>query len=94
MECFSDLRGHEKPVHAIRQIVIRKDEVGAEMATRKQLPGLRPIGRRRRPMAFLRQHQLEEFAQFSVILNDQDRTGVTGIGAHPIISSERRLATE
>ena len=73
MECFSNLRGHEKPVHSIRQIVVRKNEIRLKTPVDEQTQRRRTVSRCCQAVAVLFEDQFEEFTQFSVIFDDQNR---------------------
>src|SRR6185437_10123382 len=92
MERFPYLRGDEKAVHAIRQIVVCENEVGLETAMSEQFKRCGAVGCRGRAMALVREDHLEQFTDFSVVLDDQDRADTVSATTLLTISREDSLA--
>ena len=92
MQCFSYLSGYEKPIHSIRQIVVREDEVRSQTTMDDQFLRRGAIGSCCWAMALLLEDYLEEFAQFSVVLDDQNRAGTASRVARLTISSDQKLS--
>ena len=85
MKLLPQLRGDLQPVHAVRQIVVRKDEVRPDRPSRHQFQRRDAVRRRCRAMAFVLEDQLEEFAHFGIVLDDQDRAGAANAFDDPVI---------
>ena len=75
MKLLPQLRGDLKPVHAIRQIVVCKDEVRPDRPSRHQFQRRDAVRRRCRAMALVLEEELEELAHVGIVLDDQDRAG-------------------
>ena len=85
MKFLPQLRGELKPVHAIRQIVVGKDEVGPDRPSRHQFQRCDAIRRCRRAMALVLEEELEEFAHLRIVLDDQDRASAASAFSYPVI---------
>ena len=86
MKLLPQLRGDLKPVHAVRQIVVREDEVGPDRPSRHQFQRRDAVRRCRRAMAFVLEEKLEELAHFGIVLDDQDRAGAASSLRRPVIA--------
>ena len=85
MKLFPQLRGDLEPVHAVRQIVVGKDEVGPDRPARHQFQRCDAVRRRCRAMALVLEDELEEFAHFGIVLDDQDRASAANTFNYPVI---------
>ena len=90
MKLLPQLRGDLQPVHAVWQIVVRKDEVRSDRPSRHQFQRRDAVGRRRRAMALVLEEELEEFAHFGIVLDDQDRAGAVTPSAILVICAVPR----
>ena len=86
MKLLPQLRGELEPVHAVRQIVVCKDEVRSDRPSRHQFQRGDAVGRCCGAMAFVLEEELEEFAHFGIVLDDQDRASAANVFNDPVIA--------
>src|SRR3546814_41097 len=75
IEILPQFRGELEPVHAVRQIVVGKDEVRSDRAARHKFQRCDAVRRGCHAMALVLENHREEVAHIGLILDDQDHAG-------------------
>ena len=86
MKLLPQLRGDLQPIHAVRQIVVGKNQVGSDRPARHQFQRRGAVRRRRHSMALFLENKLQESAHVGIVL---DRPGCAPVRRAPSIRCRR-----
>ena len=87
MKLFPQFRGDLKSVHAIRQIMVCKNEFRSNRPLCHQFQRCGAVGRGCRVMALVLEVVLEEFSHFRIVLDDQDRASAAAAFNYPVVDA-------
>src|SRR6185312_13090990 len=72
MKLRAQLLNNLKSIQSLRQIVVRKDEIRPDLASRDEIKRSHPVWRRRGIAPLVLEQEIEEIAHPGIILDDQN----------------------